>query len=162
MKRKKYLVAYFSASGVTRKLAGILARVTGADLYEIRPETPYTSADLNWSDPRSRSSVEMQDAAARPSIADDGLNLTDYDVVFLGFPIWWYEAPRIIQTFLESHDFSGKEVIPFATSGGSGMGDTEDILRRSCSLATRWHTGCRFSGDAGLSGVRDWVRTLEL
>lgn len=126
------LVAYFSATGETARLAGTLARAAQADLYEIRPEHPYTAADLNWHDERSRSSVEMKDPACRPGIAGELPDLTRYDTVFVGFPIWWYTAPRIIHSFLESHDFAGKRVVPFATSGGSGLGRAAEALRVSC------------------------------
>ena len=123
------LVAYFSATGETARLAGTLARAAQADLYEIRPEHPYTAADLNWHDNQSRSSVEIKDPACRPGIAGELPDLTRYDTVFVGFPIWWYQAPRIIETFLASCDFSGKRVVPFATSGGSGIGGAEKNLR---------------------------------
>ena len=128
----KTLVAYFSASGVTAKAAESLAAACGGDLYEIKPAVPYTSKDLNWQDKRSRSSVEMNDPSARPELADGNLNLTTYDRIFLGFPIWWYTAPRVIQTFLESRDFTGKTIILFATSGGSGLGRTAKDLAPSC------------------------------
>ena len=128
----RILVAYFSASGVTAGAARKLAEEAGADLYEIKPEVPYTSADLDWTDRHSRSSVEMNDPASRPAIAGKVPNMGDYAAVFVGFPIWWYVAPTIINTFLESHDLSGKTVIPFATSGGSGMGRTNDRLKPSC------------------------------
>ena len=131
----KTLIAYFSASGSTAKLANTLAQATGGDLYEIRPAVPYTSADLNWNNKNSRSSVEMNDKAARPAIAAPAADVAKYDTIFVGFPIWWYEAPRIIQTFLESSDFSGKTVIPFATSGGSDLGKTASILQKSCPAA---------------------------
>ena len=120
---RKILVAYFSASGETARLAKTLAGVIGGDLFEIRPQTAYTAADLDWNNAKSRSSVEMNDPKSRPAMAEPP-RLAGYDTVFVGFPIWWYQAPRIIQTFLESADFSGKTVIPFATSGGSGMGKT--------------------------------------
>lgn len=129
---KKSLVAYFSASGVTAKAAKALAEATGADLYEIKPEKPYTRADLDWNDKKSRSSVEMRDKTSRPAIAGKVADMDQYEVVFVGFPIWWYVAPTIINTFLESYDFSGKTVIPFATSGGSGMGRTNAELAPSC------------------------------
>jgi len=129
---KKILVAYFSASGVTAKTAKTLAEVTGGDLYEITPVKPYTDADLNWNDKNSRSSIEMNDKNSRPEIVGKVNNMEDYDVVFVGFPIWWYVAPTIINTFLESYDLSGKTVIPFATSGGSGMGKTNELLQPSC------------------------------
>lgn len=128
----KTLVAYFSASGVTAKAASSLAAAIGADLYEIKPAVPYTNKDLNWQDKHSRSSMEMNDPSARPELADGNLNLTTYDRIFLGFPIWWYTAPRIIQTFLESRDFTGKTIILFATSGGSGLGRTAKDLAPSC------------------------------
>ncbi len=129
---KKILVAYFSASGTTALTAETLAKTVGADLYEIRPAVPYTDADLNWMDKKSRSSVEMNDRSGRPALADTDANIAAYDVVFVGFPIWWYVAPTIINTFLESYDFSGKIIIPFATSGGSGMGKTNEGLEKSC------------------------------
>lgn len=128
----KTLVAYFSASGVTAKAASSLAAACGGDLYEIKPAVPYTSKDLNWQDNRSRSSVEMNDPSARPELADREFSPAAYDRIFLGFPIWWYTAPRIIQTFLESCDFAGKTIILFATSGGSGLGRTAKDLAPSC------------------------------
>ena len=130
MNRK--LVAYFSASGVTAKVAKTLSEAIGADLYAIEPEVPYTKADLNWMDKQSRSTVEMKDPASRPAIKGRCDNMSDYDTVYVGFPIWWYVAPTIINTFLESHDFTGKTIIPFATSGGSGMGKTNEMLKPSC------------------------------
>lgn len=155
------LVAYFSATGETARLAGTLARAAQADLYEIRPEHPYTAADLNWHDNQSRSSVEMKDPACRPGIAGELPDLTRYDTVFVGFPIWWYQAPRIIETFLESYDFSGKTVIPFATSGGSGMGG-EDILKAACSKDTKWLPGKRLSSRESAASVQKWVESLGL
>ena len=130
MSRK--LVAYFSASGVTAKLAEALSEAIGADLYAMEPEVPYTKADLNWMNKNSRSSVEMKDPASRPAIAGKRDNMDEYDTIFVGFPIWWYVAPTIINTFLESYDFAGKTIIPFATSGGSGMGKTNEKLQPSC------------------------------
>ena len=129
---KSKLVAYFSASGVTAKLAETLAEAIGADLYAIEPEVPYTKADLNWMNKKSRSTIEMNDPASRPAIAGKRDNMDDYDTIFVGFPIWWYVAPTIINTFLESYDFTGKTIIPFATSGGSGMGKTNEKLQPSC------------------------------
>lgn len=128
----KTLVAFFSASGVTAKAAAALSAAAGGDLYEIKPVVPYTENDLNWQDKRSRSSLEMNDPAAHPELADRDANIAAYDRVFLGFPIWWYTAPRIIRTFLESYDFSGKTIILFATSGGSGLGKTAKELSASC------------------------------
>ena len=130
MSRK--LVAYFSASGVTAKLAETLSEAIGADLYAIEPEVPYTKADLNWMNQNSRSSVEMKDPASRPAIAGKRDNMDEYDTIFVGFPIWWYVAPTIINTFLESYDFAGKTIIPFATSGRSSMGKTNEKLQPSC------------------------------
>ena len=129
---QKSLVVYFSCSGVTKKTAELLSDVAGADLFEIRPEVPYTKADLDWMDKKSRSTVEMNDPSSRPAIADKVEHMEQYDTVYVGFPIWWYVAPTIINTFLESYDFSGKTVIPFATSGGSGMGKTEAVLHALC------------------------------
>ena len=128
----KKLVAYFSASGVTKKAAEKLAKSEGADLFEIKPKVPYTKADLDWMDKKSRSTVEMKNPDFRPEIAEKLDNMADYDTIFVGFPIWWYVAPTIINTFLESYDFSGKTIIPFATSGGSGMGKTVEVLKPSC------------------------------
>lgn len=119
---KKTLVAYFSASGVTKKVAERLAKGINADLFEIEAKEPYTNADLNWQNNKSRSSVEMNDKRSRPAIRRTVQNMEQYDVVFVGFPIWWYREPSIIDTFMEAHDFAGKQIIPFATSGGSGMG----------------------------------------
>ena len=128
----KKLVAYFSASGVTAKVANALAEALVATLHEIKPEIPYTAADLDWMNKQSRSSVEMSDKSSRPAIKDKLDNMADYDVVYLGFPIWWYVAPTIINTFLESYDMSGKTIILFATSGGSGFGKTVEALKCSC------------------------------
>ena len=157
----KTLVAYFSASGETAKLAKTIAEVTGSDLFEIKPEVAYTSADLNWNDKRSRSTIEMNDAKSRPAIAGRVTDMAQYDAVFVGFPIWWYQAPRIIETFLESYDFSGKTVIPFATSGGSGMGKTAEILRNCCPGAAV-DTGKRLSSRESAASVRKWVESLGI
>ena len=155
------LVAYFSASGETSRLAKTVAEVTGSDLFEIKPEVAYTSADLNWNDKHSRSTVEMNDAGSRPAIAGEVANMARYDTVFVGFPIWWYQAPRIIESFLESYDFSGKTVIPFATSGGSGMGRTAEILRNCCPGA-EVDTGKRLSSRESAASVRKWVESLHI
>lgn len=154
----KILVAYFSASGQTAKLAKTLAGVTGGDLFEIAPETAYTAADLDWMDKKSRSTIEMKDPKSRPAIAGKVADMAQYDTVFVGFPIWWYQAPRIIETFLESYDFSGKTVIPFATSGGSGMGRTVDELRKLCPNAN-WKAGKMVNGISDKALV-DWANTL--
>ena len=137
---QKVLVAYFSASGATARVAQEMAQALGADLYEIRPEQPYSSADLNWMDKKSRGTVEMNDPACRPAIAGAVENMEQYDTVFVGFPVWWYVEPRIVDTFLESYDFSGKTLIPFATSGGSGIGKAEESLRNHCPKAG-WKRG---------------------
>ena len=155
----KTLVAYFSASGQTAKLAKTLAGVTGGDLFEIAPETAYTAADLDWMDKKSRSTIEMKDPKSRPAIVGKVADMAQYDTVFVGFPIWWYQAPRIIETFLESYDFSGKTVIPFATSGGSGMGRTVDVLKGVCPVA-RFLPGKRLDSDASAEEVTAWVKSL--
>ncbi len=136
----KKLVAYFSVSGTTQKAAEKLADVMGADLFEIKAAMPYTQADLDWTNNKSRSSVEMSNPQSRPKIADACENMSEYDTVYIGFPIWWYVAPTIINTFLESYNFSGKTVIPFATSGGSGMGKTVEVLKKVCPNAV-WKAG---------------------
>ena len=157
----KQLVAYFSATGTTKKAAERLAGAIGADLFEIKPAVPYTQADLNWMDKHSRSSVEMNDLKSRPAIAGMPADLGAYDTVFVGFPIWWYVAPTIISTFLESGDFSGKKVVPFATSGGSGMGKTDSILKAVCPAA-KWLPGKRLSSRESAASVQKWVESLGL
>lgn len=127
----KTLVAYFSASGATKGVAEKLASKIGADIYEIKPVVPYTDADLNWMDKNSRSSVEMKDKSSRPEIVKDGLDVSGYDRILLGYPVWWYTAPTIINTFLETYDFSGKKIIIWATSGGSGLGKAKNDLAKS-------------------------------
>lgn len=161
-KEKKILVAYFSCSGVTAKVAEALAEAAGADIYEIAPAVAYAAKDLNWMDAASRSTVEMKDEAARPAIAGQAADMEVYGVVFVGFPIWWYIAPRIIETFLESYDFSGKIVIPFATSGGSGMGKTEERLRQVCPGAGGWRAGRVFRGNVKQDELARWVEGLGL
>ena len=154
----KKLVAYFSASGTTKKAAERLAKTVGADLFEIKPAAPYTSADLNWMDKKSRSSVEMNDPASRPEIAGELSNMADYDTVFLGFPIWWYVAPRIISTFVESYDFTGKILVPFAPSGGSGMGRTVDELKKLCPKAN-WKAG-KMANNVSDKALADWANAF--
>ena len=157
----KTLVAYFSASGVTARLAETIAKAADADLYEIAPAVPYTSADLNWNNSNSRSSIEMNDKASRPEITGSVEDMGRYDTVFVGFPIWWYEAPRIIHTFLESYDFSGKTIIPFATSGGSGMGNTSSVLKKTCPAA-KVLPGKRMSVTASEAQIKSWMKELGL
>ncbi len=155
------LVAFFSASGVTAALAQRLSRAAGADLFEIKPAVPYTSADLDWTNASSRSSVEMKNPASRTEIAEKLPSMADYDVVFLGFPIWWYVAPTIINTFLESYDFSGKTIALFATSGGSPMGRTLEILRPLCNASVKWLPAKMLNG-ATDSDLNAWLKSLKL
>ena len=156
----KTLVAYFSASGVTKKLAQTLAEAIGADLFEIEPKVPYTRADLNWMDKQSRSTIEMQNPASCPELAGTCKSIADYDTVFVGFPIWWYVAPTIVNTFLESCDLTGKTVVPFATSGGSGMGGTNKALAPSCKGA-RLLDGKVFRSSTDAQALRKWAGTLK-
>ena len=153
----KKLVAYFSASGVTEKMAKTLAEVTGADLFEIQPVVPYTTADLDWMNKKSRSSVEMSNPDSRPEIGNKIPDMGQYDTVFVGFPIWWYVAPIIINTFLESYDFTGKKIATFATSGGSGMGKTDSILKK-CAPNADWKEGKRF-GSADKNALKAWAES---
>lgn len=152
----KTLVAYFSASGTTAKVAKKMAEAIGADLFEIKPETPYTGADLNWQNKNSRSSVEMNDRSSRPAIAVKAADMPQYDVVFVGFPVWWYREPSIIDTFMESYDFAGKTVIPFATSGGSGLGDSAANMQKLAKGA-KVVNGKRFSGSASAEELKAWA-----
>ena len=155
----KILVAYFSASGTTAGVAKNLAEAAGADLYEIRPAVPYTRADLNWMDKQSRSSVEMNDKASRPALADKDADISAYDTILLGFPVWWYVAPTIINSFLESYDFTGKRIVLFATSGGSGFGKTVQNLAPSCPGATI-REGRLLNGRPSANDLKVWVETL--
>ena len=150
----KTLVAYFSASGVTARAAKEIAQAVDADLYEIRPAEPYTDADLNWMDKKSRSTREMNDPACRPAIAEPAEHMEQYDTVFVGFPIWWAVEPRVVDTFLESCDFSGKTLIPFATSGGSGISRAEKSLQEHCPKGN-WKRGRLVN-----SGAADWARSV--
>ena len=156
----KILVAYFSASGTTAKAAKNLSDAAGADLYEITPALPYTSADLNWQNKNSRSSVEMKDKSSRPALADTNANIGAYDTILLGFPIWWYVAPTIINTFLESYDFSGKKIVLFATSGGSGIGGCVDALKGSVSPGAQIKAGRMLNGKLSQDELKKWVETL--
>lgn len=153
---KKTLVAYFSASGVTAKLAKTLASAINADIHEIQPEVPYTAADLDWMNKKSRSSVEMNDKSFRPAVANKVENMEQYDTIFVGFPIWWYVAPTIINTFLEQYDLTGKKVVPFATSGSSGMGNTNVELKPSCPGA-ELVDGKRFEANAAADKLKEWA-----
>ena len=158
----KTLVAYFSASGVTAKVADKLADALGADIYEIRPETPYTKADLNWMDKNSRSTIEMNDKTIRPAIADKNARIGEYNTIFLGFPIWWYVAPTIINTFLESYDFAGKKIILFATSGGSKFGKTVEELKVSVPNSCEIIEGKLLNGIQTIPSIRKWTESLNL
>ena len=158
----KKLVTYFSASGVTANAAKILAEAAEADIYEIKPKVPYTKADLDWMDKSSRSTIEMQDKSSRPAIADKNADISAYDTIFVGFPIWWYIAPTIINTFLESYDFSGKTIVLFATSGGSGFGKTVDNLKCSVSDSTIIKEGKLLNGRLSVAELRQWVESLEV
>ena len=156
---KKTLVTYFSASGVTAELAKRLSNIANADIYEIQPQTPYTNADLNWMDKNSRSSVEMKDLSCRPAIANAIPDVQKYDVVFIGFPVWWYREPSIIDTFMESYDFTGKTVIPFATSGGSGLGDSYKNLQ-ALAPGAKVIDGEKFSVSVSVETLKAWAGKL--
>ena len=156
------LVAYFSASGVTAKVAETLADAIGANLYAIEPEVPYTTADLDWRNENSRSSIEMKNKSFRPALTDKDANIKDYDTIFIGFPIWWYVAPTIINTFLESYDFFGKKIILFAASGGSGFGNTVEELKGSVSADTEIIEGKLLNGMQTYKTITEWTDTLAL
>ena len=153
------LVAYFSASGTTERVAQDLAETIGADLFEIAPAEPYTSADLNWQDQRSRSSIEMNDESCRPAIAVEVKDMASYDTVFVGFPVWWYVEPRIIDTFLEACDFSGKTIVPFATSGGSGLGEAPQRMQQLAPGA-RVLPGKLLNGRPDAAELKSWAESL--
>ena len=155
------LVAYFSATGTTKGVAERLAQAVGADLYEIVPAEPYTRADLDYSDSRSRTTLEMNDAAARPKIAGDAVSLEGYDVIFVGYPIWWGAAPRIMSTFVESCNFGGKTVIPFCTSGSSDIGSSGDELAKQAA-GGNWLSGRRFDGSTSAADLTAWLKDLGL
>ena len=154
----KKLVAYFSASGVTKSVAQNLAKAVSADLYEIEPKVRYTNADLNWMDKKSRSTVEMDDKTSRPEIVDTDAKIENYDLIFLGFPIWWYVAPTIVNTFLEKYDFSGKKIVLFATSGGSGFGGTVANLRPSVSDSAEIVEGKLLNHNPSLEEIKEWAK----
>lgn len=155
----KTLVAFFSASGNTKRVAEKLAAAIDSDLYEIKPAVPYTSADLNWRDRRSRSSVEMNDPSSRPELTDYHANIAGYDRIFLGFPIWWYTAPTVVRSFLESYDFTGKTIILFATSGGSGLGKTAKELASSCPGAAI-EDGRLLNGNPAEAALKQWAESF--
>lgn len=161
MDMSKVLVAYFSASGVTARVAERLAEAIGADIFSIEPSVPYSKADLDWTNKQSRSSIEMNDPSSRPAIKEVRDNMGDYDTLFVGFPIWWYVAPTIINTFLESYDLHGKTVIPFATSGGSDMGKTNEKLLPSCKGATLLD-GRKFNSKVSIDELSAWANNLIL
>lgn len=159
---KKVLVAYFSATNTTEGVAEHIANGLNADLYEIVPEEPYTDADLNYNDNNSRSTIEMNDPSARPAISGSVENMEQYDIVFIGYPIWWGEAPRIVSTFMESYDFSGKTIVPFCTSGGSGIGSSASNLEQLTSGNAVWMEGRRLNGSDSQDTVMEWVNGLGL
>lgn len=156
---KKILVAYFSTSGVTAKAARKLAEVSAADLFEIKPVIPYTSADLNWMDKKSRSSIEMNDLSSRPAIADRLPDMEKYDIIFVGFPIWWGIAAWLVDTFIKANDFTGKTVIPFCTSSSSDLGESGKLLADMAG-AGEWQDGERFQSSVSAADVQDWVKGL--
>ena len=156
------LVTYFSASGVTAKVAERLAQAACADIYEIKPEKLYTDADLNWQDKNSRSTVEMNDKNCRPALADKNADVAGADVIFVGFPVWWYREPSIIDTFLEAYDFSGKKIVPFATSGGSGLGDTARRMQDLVGGSAKVVDGKRFASSISVEELRAWIDALDI
>ena len=157
----KTLVAFFSASGTTKRAAENLAQAVEADLYEIKPAVPYTNADLDWMDKKSRSSVEMNDKSSRPALADTDAKIVQYDTIFLGFPIWWYIAPTIINTFLEAYDFSGKKIVLFATSGGSAFGRAAAELKASVASDTTIVEGKLLNGRYSTTDLKTWADSIK-
>ena len=157
----KILVAYFSATGTTKGVAEHIANRLNADIYEIVPEEPYTDADLDYNDNNSRTTIEMNDPDARPAISGSVENMEQYDIVFIGYPIWWGEAPRIVSTFVESYDFSGKTIVPFCTSGGSDIGSSATSLEQLTNGAA-WLDGRRLNGSDSQDTVMEWVNSLDL
>lgn len=158
----KTLVAYFSASGSTKNVAQNLSQILNANLYEIKPEKEYTNADLNWMDKNSRSTIEMRDKTSRPQIINDDAKIADYDTIFLGFPIWWYVAPTIVNTFLEKYDFSDKKIVLFATSGGSGFGNTVKELKPSVDESCEIIEGKILKADSDAVTLKSWLEGLNL
>ena len=158
MDGSKVLVAYFSATGTTERVAGKIAEATGGQLCEIVPEKEYTSADLNWHDDRSRSSVEMSDPKSRPAIGEVSVDVAVYDIIFIGYPIWWDQAPRIVNTFIESHNWEGKTIIPFATSGGSGISNSVEVLKKTYP-ELNIQDGKLLNG-VSTSSIRSWLDSI--
>lgn len=154
---KKILVAYFSASGVTKKVAEEIEKIFKADLFEIKPENSYTRQDLDWQDKKSRSSIEMNDENSRPKILNKLSNINEYETIFLGFPIWWYVAPKIINTFVESYNLQGIDIIPFCTSGGSEIKSCEDALKREYP-ELNWRKGKRLTGNETIAEFEHWIK----
>ena len=158
----KVLVAYFSASGVTRKVAAEIAKAEAAELFEILPEVPYSTKDLDWTDKQSRSTLEMQDPGCRPTIAGRVENMAQYDVVFIGFPIWWGREPSVVDTFLDTHDFTGKTIVPFCTSGGSGIGETAKRMQEIVGASAAVKEGTRLGGTVSEADLAIWTSELGL
>lgn len=156
------LVAYFSVSGVTKKIAEELAQIQKADLFEIKPETPYTAADLDWTNQQSRSTLEMKDPSCRPAVVGEVEDMARYGVVFIGFPIWWEREPSVVDTFLDAYDFSGKRIVPFCTSGGSGIGETAKRIRSIVGDAASVADGMRLGGTVSLEDLKTWTAGLGL
>lgn len=154
----KSLVAYFSASGITQNVAQKLAEALNCDAYEIKPKVPYTTSDLNWMDKNSRSSIEMNNWSSRPEIIVENIDMSKYDTIFLGFPIWWYIAPTIVNTFLEKHDFSNKKIVLFATSGGSGFGGTVKNIQASVSDSAEIIEGELFNSNPSVEDLKKWAQ----
>jgi len=159
---KKILIVYFSCTGNTRSLAEHIAQALKAELYEIKPKIPYSSEDLNWRNSSSRANIERNDPSSRPAISDNTENMKQYDIIFLGYPIWFGQAPNIIYTFLESYDFSGKTIVPFCTSGSSSIGTSASNLHKICSNNTTWLSGSRFAGNTSRSEIVTWINGLGL
>ena len=158
----KILVAYFSASGVTKNVAEELAKVEKAELFEITPETPYTTADLDWKDQQSRSTLEMKDINCRPAVTGQVENMAQYDIVFVGFPIWWGREPSVVDTFLDAYDFAGKKIVPFCTSGGSGIGETAKRIREIVGAKAMVEEGTRLGGTVSEEDLKTWTAGLGL
>ena len=161
-KQGKILVAYFSCTGNTKSLAETTAKVLAADVYEIRPETPYTAEDLNYNDESTRATAEQKNDNARPALADKNANIAAYDTIVLAYPIWWGQAPRLLDTFVESYDFSGKTIVPVCTSGGSDIGSSADILKSHTKGTGSWKSGKQFGRSASEGEIKDWLNGLGL